>query len=172
MSTLQEIYETKESDYYQGARPEMVDLVPKTAETILDIGCGEGHFAAGLKKELGAEVSGIELDEKSAALAVEKLDKVYSGDVNEIIKGLPESYYDCITCNDVLEHLVDPYSILKQLKSKLAPEGLIVSSIPNVLYFRVLANLLFKGDWKYENEGVLDRTHLRFFTRKSIIRMF
>uniref|UniRef100_UPI004049A7E5 methyltransferase domain-containing protein n=2 Tax=Flavobacterium TaxID=237 RepID=UPI004049A7E5 len=74
--------------------------------------------------------------------------------------------------NDVLEHLIDPYTVLKKIKQKLSLNGVIISSIPNVRYHNTFMNVLIKKDWKYEDYGVMDFTHLRFFTEKSIIRMY
>ena len=73
---------------------------------------------------------------------------------------------------DVLEHLVDPYSLLCSLKAKLSPGGLIVASIPNIRYYRALVDLVIHGNWDYKDHGILDKTHLRFFTFKSITKTF
>lgn len=164
--------DVKFKEYYQGSRPEMQNLIPENSKKILEIGCGEGFFGMATKKRLSAEVWGVEYDQESAKKAEDKLDKVLCGDINILANDLPEAYFDCIVFNDVLEHLVDPYSILDKMKSKLTPEGVIVSSIPNIRYFLVLKKYLVNRDWKYEEAGVMDRTHLRFFTKKSIIRMF
>lgn len=80
--------------------------------------------------------------------------------------------FDCVVFNDVLEHLVDPWEALGASINLLSPSGCIVSSIPNVRYYKVLKQLLFKKDWRYVEAGILDRTHLRFFTEKSILRLF
>ena len=85
---------------------------------------------------------------------------------------LPNGYFECITFNDVLEHLVDPYMVLTKMKDKLATNGIIVCSIPNIRHFYALKTLLLKKQWKYEESGIFDRTHLRFFTQKSIVDMF
>ena len=74
--------------------------------------------------------------------------------------------------NDVLEHLVDPYTVLERIKLKLKKQGRIISSIPNVRYHNTFMKVLFQKDWKYEDYGVMDITHLRFFTGKSIKRMY
>jgi 2-polyprenyl-3-methyl-5-hydroxy-6-metoxy-1,4-benzoquinol methylase len=81
---------------------------------------------------------------------------------------LPEEAFDCIVCNDVLEHLITPWQVLGKLAILLKPGGHFVASIPNVQYWGVLKDLVFEGDWRYADEGVLDVTHLRFFTRRSI----
>lgn len=158
--------------YYSYPRQEMVNFVKKDAKKILDIGCGEGAFSLLLKKEKEREVWGVEINKEAGEKAKEVLDKVLIGDINLIIESLPDKFFDCIIFNDVLEHMADPYTLLEKIKSKLSQEGNIVCSIPNVRHVRVLRDLLFKKQWKYQDAGVLDRTHLRFFTKKSIIDMF
>ena len=165
-------YENKPQGYYDNVREEMLKYLPETAQKILDIGCGNGAFASVVKQKNDAEVWGIELMEEEAKVAVEVLDKVFVGGCEKYIDGLPEHYFDVIYLNDVLEHLADPYSVLETLKSKLAPNGVVISSIPNVRFFRTFSKVLFAKDWKYDGHGVMDKTHLRFFTGKSIKRMF
>ena len=162
----------KPAGYYTQTRPEMTNFVPKNASKILEVGCGEGLFGGQLKQKLHAEVWGVELDNNAAALAQKKLDKVLVGDISQLISRLPEAYFDCVVFNDVLEHLVDPFSVLLQIKPKLNADGVVVCSVPNVRYISVLKQLLVKKQWKYEGEGVLDKTHLRFFTQKSLIDTF
>ena len=165
-------YKNKPSGYYDSIRYEMLNYLPKTAKKILEVGCGNGCFAEVVKKSNNAEVWGIELMEAEAEIASKVLDKVLSGECEKHIDDLPDNYFDAIYFNDVLEHLVDPYTVLKKLKSKLSPNGIVISSIPNVRYHNTFLRLLIKKDWKYEDYGVMDFTHLRFFTEKSIIRMY
>ncbi|MDD5736893.1 MAG: class I SAM-dependent methyltransferase [Candidatus Omnitrophica bacterium] len=160
------------TEYYSNKREEILRLIPKGARTVLDAGCWDGTFAALAKKELGAEVWGIEINADAAQKARGKLDKVIERDISEAIKELPDAKFDCIVFNDSLEHLADPYSVLEAAKEKLAPGGVVACSIPNMRYFPVLCGLAFKKEWRYTDTGVLDRTHLRFFTEKSIKEMF
>jgi 2-polyprenyl-3-methyl-5-hydroxy-6-metoxy-1,4-benzoquinol methylase len=115
---------------------------------------------------------GIELMESEAEKAKVILDKVFVGPCEDHLHHLPKNYFDVIFCNDVLEHLADPFSVVEQLKSNLSPTGKIVSSIPNVRYHNTFMRLLFKKDWRYEPYGVMDHTHLRFFTKSTIRRMY
>ena len=165
-------YENKQSGYYDNARKEMLKYLPKNAKKIIDIGCGNGALAYLVKQQNDAEVWGIELMEEEAKGAIKVLDKVIVGNCESHIESLPEHYFDVIYLNDVLEHLVDPYTVLEKLKTKLAPSGVIISSIPNVRFFRTFSKVLFSKDWVYEGHGVMDKTHLRFFTGKSIKRMY
>jgi len=162
----------KPEGYFGEERKEMLTFIPDSAGKILDVGCGEAVFSSLVKQKTGAEVWGIEIDKKAASIAERKIDRVISGSFEALINDLPDKYFDCIVFNDILEHMADPYSMLLKIKNKLAEEGFVVSSIPNVLYISVLKNVFFKKNWKYEPFGVLDKTHLRFFTKKSIINMF
>ena len=165
-------YENKQSGYYNNVRKEMLKYLPENAKKIIDIGCGNGALAYLVKQQNDAEVWGIELMEEEAKGAIKVLDKVIVGNCEKHIDSLPEYYFDVIYLNDVLEHLVDPYTVLEALKSKLAPSGVVISSIPNVRFFRTFSKVLFSKDWIYEGHGVMDKTHLRFFTSKSIKRMY
>ena len=165
-------YENKPSGYYDNVRKEMLKYLPENSKKILDVGCGNGAFASLLKQKNQAEVWGIELMEKEAIIAQEIVDKVFIGNCEKHINDLPDNYFDAIYFNDVLEHLADPYSVLEDLKCKLAPNGVIISSIPNVRFFRTFSKVVFLKDWKYDDFGIMDKTHLRFFTNKSIKRMY
>lgn len=153
-------------------RYEMLRYLPAAPGTILDVGCGSGAFGYLLKERTGAQVWGIEYMKKEALKAEAVLDKVFAGPCEEFLEELPEFFFDVIFFNDVLEHLVDPYFVLEKIKSKLAEGGVVVSSIPNVRYYKTFFKILFKKDWQYEDQGIMDRTHLRFFTGKSIKRMY
>lgn len=150
----------------------MLQFLPQNAKTVLDVGCANGDFGFSVKKVSQAEVWGIEAKSTAASEAQSKLDRFFSGTIEELLTQLPDTYFDAIYFNDVLEHLVEPEDMLKKLTPKLKPNGVFISSIPNVRYFRNLFNLLVKKDWEYEDWGILDRTHLRFFTQKSILNMF
>ncbi len=165
-------YENKPSGYYDNVRHEMLRFLPQNAKKIIDIGCGNGAFASIVKQNNQAEVWGIELMEEEAKIAESVLDKVYIGPCEDFIQSLPNNYFDVIYFNDVLEHLVDPYSVLDNLKCKLTKNGVIISSIPNVRFYRTFSKVVFAKDWKYDEYGIMDKTHLRFFTGKSIKRMY
>lgn len=165
-------YQNKPEGYYDNVRREMLHYLPEKAKKILDVGCGNGAFASLVKQKNIAEVWGIELMEEEAIIAKTVLDNVLIGSCEIHLNELPEKYFDAIYFNDVLEHLADPYSVLEILKSKLAPNGVIISSIPNVRFYRSFAKVVFAKDWKYEEYGIMDKTHLRFFTGKSIKRMY
>jgi 2-polyprenyl-3-methyl-5-hydroxy-6-metoxy-1,4-benzoquinol methylase len=105
-------------------------------------------------------------------LAGEKLSTILIGSVEEQLDSLPDDYFDCIICNDIIEHLADPWKVMSSLKRKISPNGFFVCSIPNVLFWKNLYELLIKRDWKYVDSGILDKTHLRFFTKKVLYVSF
>jgi 2-polyprenyl-3-methyl-5-hydroxy-6-metoxy-1,4-benzoquinol methylase len=159
-------------DYYGNGRSEMLQFIPKSAKNILEIGCGSGAFLMQLKENGFQNVSGIELNKTAAQSAIEKGLNVYSGPIEDFTEELKKSQFDVIVLNDVIEHILDPWDILNHLRDILSPNGSLVCSIPNVRFIGNLRHLLIEKDWKYEAEGVLDQTHLRFFTKKSIFRTF
>lgn len=163
---------SKNEEYYKCLRDEMLEFIPPNSKKILDIGCGEGNFGIALKNNLNSEVWGIEINENAGKIAQKYLDKVIISDVFDSLSVLPDNYFDCLVFNDSLEHLKNPYKLLREIGTKLSSNGVIISSIPNVRYIKNLFELLIKKDWKYRDEGILDFTHLRFFTKKSIIEMF
>lgn len=161
----------KPGAYYSGIRAEMLHYVPEKATCILEVGCGEGNFGASLKKE-GVTVWGVEYSAEEAAVAGAKLDRVLSGDILMNMDQLPENYFDVIVCNDVLEHLTDPYTVLEKFKDKLKPDGVVISSIPNIRFFRTLFDFVVRKNWDYTDNGIMDKTHYRFFTVNSIRKMY
>lgn len=159
------------SAYYLHARPEILQMVPHSATRILDVGCGAGVLGASIKSRQGAEVHGVELVSDAASKAGGCLDRVWNLPVESALSELADGYYDCIVAADVLEHVIDPWDTLIGLKEKLEPDGKIVVSLPNVQNWGVVSSLL-EGKWDYRSEGILDRTHLHFFTRKSVEELF
>ncbi len=150
-------------------------LVPDSARYVLDVGCGVGALGDALRASRpGRIVVGIERVPAIAAIASRVLDEVREGDATEILAGLRQDgwRFDVIVFADILEHLADPWSALKLARDLLAPEGRVVASIPNIRNIRILHRLLFRGDWTYEEDGILDRGHLRFFTRGTIEQAF
>ena len=160
------------SAYYGNPRREMQAFVPQTARRVLDIGCGAGVFGGLLKEarspENTPEIWGVEMDPTAAALAESRLDRVLCGDVFTVLSQLEGQRFDAVVMNDVLEHLADPQQLLKAVPGLLAEGGCLVASIPNVRYFFNVLGMAWHGSWEYTDEGILDRTHLRFFTRSSI----
>ncbi len=158
----------KSQGYYESERADMLRYIPATVRTTLEFGCGCGGFSALLKARLGVESWAVEVEKSAAQEAARKLDKVICADAHVAVADLPDHRFDCIIFFDILEHLVDPYNLLRAVKSKLTGTGVVVASIPNVRYYRTFLKFVVHGDWQYEDQGIMDRTHLRFFTYKSI----
>jgi len=153
-------------DYYSLARPEVQNFVSLESKRILDVGCAEGKMAGELKERNQAEVWGIEIVNDVAQKAKERLNKVLIGSVEEQLPKLKDKYFDSIIFADVLEHLVYPGEVLKSIKSNLKDNGEIIISLPNIRHWSVIASLL-DGSFDYADYGILDRTHLRFFTLET-----
>ncbi len=157
-------------DYFSHPRPEIRALVPVAARFVVDVGCGAGALGGALKHERpDVEVRGIEVNREAAARAKRVLDDVVvdTGE-GEIPTSWPAP--DCVIFADVLEHMIDPWSVLRRWRLRLRQSGCIVVSLPNVAHSSVLRGLRM-GRWDYAEEGILDRTHLRFFTRATALEL-
>ncbi|MBE0602927.1 MAG: methyltransferase domain-containing protein, partial [Deltaproteobacteria bacterium] len=157
--------------YYRQERKEVEAMIPVGASRILDIGCGEGALGRALLEKGASEVVGIETDPAAAEAARKNLTRVFRMDVETMDLPFEEKHFDCIVMADVLEHLRDPLSVLKKVRRHLADSGAVVASIPNVRHMDILGKLV-EGRWEYGDFGILDRTHLRFFTRTEMETLF
>lgn len=158
----------KSRQYYGRARiwPSLLGMVQDT--NVLDIGCGTGKLGEYLKKEFKCNVVGIEIEEMNIAEAALNIDTVYLGDIESFNIERIDSRFDYIIFSDSLEHLNDPWSVIIRIKKLLSPGGKLLIAIPNVRCFRVTLPLIFADSWEYKDEGLLDKTHLRFFTLTSV----
>ena len=133
---------------------------------MLDVGCASGYLAAGLAGR-GCTVVGFERDPASAALARAHCAEIIVGDLeSDADRGALPGGFDVVVIGDVLEHLADPWDALRFVRGLLAPDGRVVVSLPNVAAWPIRLGLL-RGSFEYADFGILDRTHLRFFTRSS-----
>lgn len=165
-------YTRKNPSYFEQQRREMVAYIPQTAQSVLEVGCGSGSFAAYLKSQRSIRVVAVEAHATAAAAATPRVDRLICATIEDAVPQLAGERFDCAVFNDVLEHLVDPWAALRQIRPLLNDEGVVVASIPNIRYFPVLKDLVLKGRWEYQQQGVLDRTHLRFFTPESMRTLF
>lgn len=157
--------------YYNSFKWQITPLIAEGPHIILDLGCGTGVFGRRLKEENKVhELIGVEIFEEAAEKAARHYQKVYQGDIEQLNLSY-ENYFDYVICGDIIEHLKDPWAILGRIKGWLKIGGHVLVSIPNVRYWRVLRDLVFRGDWEYRDAGIMDRTHLRFFTKKSFLKM-
>jgi len=166
---IQMINDQSQQLYSNSKRPEMVSFLPSEYTNVLEIGCNTGNFRQYASES--CEYWGVEPYDKAAKIAKTKLNKVLVGLYSEVEGQLPDNNFDLIIANDVIEHMEAPWGFLQSIKNKMTKNGSLVLSIPNVRYYENLKKLLVGKDWKYEDCGVLDVTHLRFFTEKSVLRL-
>lgn len=155
--------------YERNLRQDVARYIPKHATSALDVGCARGGFDPSLRQALGpgARIVGIEANREAAELAARgsEFEKVLTGYFPQVLEDREETF-DLICFKDVLAHLVDPWSVLRSTHRFLAPGGHVLASIPNVKYAPVVWGLA-RGNFNYTEAGILDRTHLRFFTRRT-----
>lgn len=156
--------------YFDDPRPDVQRLIDVSGRRILDVGCGSGALGAALKARGAALVAGIERDDEAASRANGRLDKLVHGDLEQSVPAFDRGEFDVIVFADVLEHLTDPERTLARFLPLLAPCGRVVVSVPNFRFYAVLLRLAVDR-WTYTDSGVRDRTHLRIFTRRSLLAL-
>jgi len=157
------------SPYYCGTRQEVAQFLPSHYTKVLEIGCGEGGFRTYVGP---CEYWGIEPNRAAASIARTVLFRVIEGTYQEAFEHLPNHHFDLVICNDVIEHMANPEEFLASITEKMTVGATLVGSIPNVRFVGNLFELLFLKDWQYKDQGILDRTHLKFFTHKSLRCLF
>ena len=160
------------NDNYYGRRSELLQFIPQQIGDVLDVGCGAGDFFTALKSgdfEIRS-LTGIEpLPDIAAKAKLQHADAcIFQGLFDEIVLNRT---FDTIFFNDSLEHMVDPYKTIDIARQLLKPQGKIICSIPNFLYAPSVAKIILTRDFRYLESGIMDKTHLRFFTRKSAERL-
>lgn len=167
------LYDEKSAEYFSRARTEIEPLLPAglTQQRVLEIGCSQGHTLEWLKK-IGfcGWAAGVEPYAELQA-SPGSIDQFFKLDIEKSLPELPTGSMDLILCLDVLEHLVNPWETVRRLDSLLKPGGLWIISVPNLRNYHILIDLAFKGRFNYTESGILDRTHLRFFTRSSAVAL-
>jgi 2-polyprenyl-3-methyl-5-hydroxy-6-metoxy-1,4-benzoquinol methylase len=157
-------------DYYSYIRTDILADLPNHFKpaTILDVGCGTGATTAYLKQFFDAEyIAGVEINHNAAVKARESLDRVYEQSIESTDLKLPENTFDLILFLDVIEHLYDPWTVLTRVRRACSETGMIVLSIPNIQHWRAVLKIVL-NKWEYTQAGILDRTHIRFFTLHTI----
>ena len=158
----------KNESYYERDRSWTQNFNIAKDAKVLDIGCGHGVLGEYLHSTLGADVTGVEIVESCYHIAKEILHNAVLGDIETMDLAELGGDYDYIIFSDCLEHLVNPDAVLRRVASLLKADGHLLISIPNVQNFRITVPLVFKGSWEYTDEGLMDKTHLRWFTESSI----
>ncbi|CAG9622713.1 Ubiquinone biosynthesis O-methyltransferase, mitochondrial [Sutcliffiella rhizosphaerae] len=157
--------------YFFHSRPEIIELVPLGAKKILDIGCGAGAVGMELLNRQSCKLYGVELNSFIGSIANQHYERVDTIDVETLDLPYTPNSFDTIILADVLEHLKNPWNIIEELSVYLKPSGSLICSIPNISHAEALFPLI-QGDWNYVDAGILDRTHLRFFTPKTVQTLF
>ncbi len=161
-------------DYYKYCRKEIIRCINESREQpikVLEVGCGLGATLANIQYLYpNAEVHGIELVKEIVDIAKNSQD-IICGDIEQMTIPFEEGSFDYIILGDVIEHLRNPWGVLNNLKEYLKVGGYFLCSIPNLMHYSVITELL-KGNFTYKDSGILDRTHLRFFTLNEIVQMF
>ncbi|MFA0783050.1 glycosyltransferase [Fervidibacter sacchari] len=173
-----ELYATKTVQYQREYAQQpvcnlfMLELVPKSAQRILDIGCCMGGAGRILKQRQPCEVWGVEISPELARIAAQHYERVIVGDIEDdsVWQQLPKGYFDCVICGEILEHLVAPDRVLKRLHEVTVPDCTLVLSVPHFGHASVIRKIL-RGEFDYEPTGILDDSHLRFFSRKNLWRL-
>jgi SAM-dependent methyltransferase len=161
----------KPADYYSGCNEALLQAVPALGRRILEVGCGQGQLGAALRRQNPQrQVYGIEREAAVAAQARTRLDHVFVLDVERQDPPLEPGSLDCILYGDVLEHLLAPEEVLRRHQALLRPEGIILCSVPNVQHHTLLTALL-RGDWQYTGAGLLDATHLHFYSYSTFFKL-
>jgi len=158
----------KKPEYYAGKREDILEVLPDGLDRVLDIGCGAGILGSDIKAKTGgkAEITGVEIEEEIAKKAKAKIDRVLVGDIEKLELPFEKEYFDCVIYGDILEHLRDPWALLLKNTPFLKKSGFVIISVPNISHYRII-KMLFRKEWNYDERGILDREHLRFFTLKS-----
>ncbi len=163
----------RDMEYYNNQKGQrFIPYLPQRPSTILELGCAAGQLGYELRqKGLASELVGVEIFPTAAEHAKKYFDVVYTGDIEQMTFEY-KGYFDVIICGDVLEHLRDPWTMTEKIYRWLKNDGLFISTIPNIRNWSILLDLLLRGNWRYsEQGGILDNTHLRFFTRKTFFEM-
>ena len=135
-------YDEKQQSYFGYPRKEMLDFIPESIQSVLEVGCGSGAFGALVKQRRGCRYTGVELMDRAAVQARSRLDEVVVANIEQVSLPFPLESFDCLVCNDVLEHLVDPWKALQTLTQFVRPGGYIVVSLPNVRFSEVVKDLV------------------------------
>jgi len=166
-------YAGKPEAYFAGARADFVARLPSDPQSaILEIGCGSGETGAlALAEGRCGRYAGVELTEAAAAKARSVLSEVVVGDVERLELPWQPASFDALILSEVLEHLVEPWTVLERVARLVRPGGTVLASSPNLAHWRVIAGLA-RGRFELADQGVFDRTHMRWFTPASFRAMF
>lgn len=168
MTALPSPAQAKPAGYYANERPDLVAALPRPLGRALDVGCGEGAVGRGLRRAGAERLVGIEPEPEAAERARAVYDEVLVGTVESQLERLAGAF-DTVCCYDVLEHLVDPWAVLRRLHGVTVPGARLHVSVPNARHVSLLRDLVLRGTFGYTEWGLRDVTHLRWFTRSDLV---
>jgi SAM-dependent methyltransferase len=164
----------KQTPIHDNFNPDLLALIPRDARHVVEVGCSGGALAREYRKlNTRCEYTGVEIDPDYAAIARSWCTRVVSGNIEGIDEAVLLTLFpsDCWVFGDVLEHLYDPWEVLQWLRKSLSSGASIVACIPNAQHWSMQARIN-SGRLRYEDSGLLDRTHIRWFTKLTIDEMF
>lgn len=163
------IYADKPIEYFGRARHDVVNLLTTGPnDAVIELGCSAGGTGREvLEAGKAGRYVGLEMSEEAAFIAAQTLSEVHVGDVQDMDLSPFAGQFDALVASEVMEHLIDPWAVLKRLATCLKPGGQVVISVPNVAHWHVIRQLLL-GRFRYQPCGVMDRTHLRWFTPEGL----
>jgi SAM-dependent methyltransferase len=165
-----QLYKSKDLNYFSHARKDIQPLLQAQYQKVLEIGCGSGQTLEWLKSNGYCEWAGG-VEPYAPNPNSKLIDEFWRLDIEQKIPDLPDKSIDLLLFLDVLEHLRDPWTTLQNLSKLVKDDGQIIISLPNIRNYRIVFDLFFKGKFNYSNDGILDRTHLRFFTYESAVQL-
>jgi SAM-dependent methyltransferase len=161
------LHTSKPTEYYAQPREDFLVWANPRGESALDVGCGAGALAPWLRARGFTYLAGIEVSSSAAEIARARYDLIVELPVEHALPTMG-TQFDLIVCADVLEHLADPWTVLDQLRSVSHRTTVLVASIPNIRHWRAVAKIAFGAGFEYEESGIFDSTHLRFFARPNV----
>ena len=172
IDSLSDEYVEKEGEYFSNPRLDVIRFIEnESGLKILELGAGNGATLFELKKRnIASEIHLLDIIDK-----VDKKDVFDSVTILDIVTGdlsFEDNYFDCIICADVLEHIYEPHLVIDKLKRVLKNDGIFLVSLPNFRHFSAIKKVLFKRSFAYEDSGIFDRTHKRFYCKKDMIQLF
>ena len=160
----------KPEGYFEQDRAELVRRLPRPIGRVLDVGCGEGRTGSSLRDAGASWISGIEIDPEVAKRAAGAYDEVRAGPVETELDSVTGPF-DTVLLYDVLEHLVDPWEVLRRLHAVAAEGARVHVSLPNARHWSLLRDLALRGTFGYTAAEHRDVTHLRWFTRRDLVEL-
>lgn len=163
----------EQTPIHDNHNPDLLRLIPQSSKNVIEIGCSSGALAREFKRSNNVNWIGVEIDASYAELANRHCDKTIITNIDDCDLDFYKEFTDrdCWIFGDTLEHFKDPWSVLKNIRAVIPQNGSVIACIPNAQHWSLITRLAI-GDFRYEDSGLLDKTHLRWFTRQTIVELF